>query len=593
MAFSAGAIVSQLTLDRSKFSASMRTVQKQTKQLGGWVKKNSAQFKRMGMVAAAAGAAVLVVFKKMTKQYVETGDMIHKMAIRTSFAATTLSELAFAAEISGADITMLEKGTKKMAKTISDASDGLETYLRVFRKLGLNIEDLLEMSPEEQFFKIGAAIADMENVTLRTAAAVDVFGRSGTMLLPFFKEGAEGIARLRKEAHTLGIIFDEEAAAKAAALKDAQTALTGSVKGLSISILNDLIPVLTDLTKGLTEWFIKNRKHAVGWATTVLKAFELIAKGIETLSIAWDGLKIVVFAVSAAIVDRLIQIAKGIQLIAKASPALTFGFKLIKAENFDEFIKNLTIVSEGYREEVGKGTDAITKTIAKYEAFVATLDKVKTGLNKVKKEQKELATVTTDAALPAARDMTGVLEGAQETLKSYAFATKEVSETQQHFTDLAIANFANMEASMAGFVDAMLSTLEQLAIGEIIPKVMAALPFPINLLAVGGAILAIKTLFKGIRGLAGGGDVERGEPVIVGERGPEIFAPGQAGQVIPMREGMLGKGISLSFNPVFYLSTLDPQTARDVVRDQIGPELLEMFKTKIMLPEFQDALKIT
>ena len=35
MAFQAGAVVSKLTLDRSKFSASIRAVQKQTRTLGG------------------------------------------------------------------------------------------------------------------------------------------------------------------------------------------------------------------------------------------------------------------------------------------------------------------------------------------------------------------------------------------------------------------------------------------------------------------------------------------------------------------------------------------------------------------------------
>ena len=189
MAFQAGAIVSKITLDRSQFSASVKGVKKQTTSMGGWVKKNSAQFKKMGLAIAAMGTAALFTFKKMVKQYVEVGDMVHKMALRTGFAAETLSELAYAADISGADISMLEKGVKKMSKTIVDASYGLETYLRVFRSLGLEVEDLLALSPEEQFMKIGSAIADMEDDTLRTAAAVDVFGRSGTMLLPLFKEG--------------------------------------------------------------------------------------------------------------------------------------------------------------------------------------------------------------------------------------------------------------------------------------------------------------------------------------------------------------------------------------------------------------------
>ena len=249
----------------------------------------------MGIAAIAAGTAVLLVFKKMVKQYVETGDMIHKMALRTGFAATTLSELAYAADISGADITMLEKGVKKMSKTIVDASYGLETYLRVFRSLGLDVKDLMKLTPEEQFLKIGGAIADMENQTLKTAAAVDVFGRAGTMLLPFFKEGSEGIAKLREEAHTLGIIFDEEAAAKAAKLKDAQTALKGSVQGLSIAILNDLIPVITGVTKEFTDWFVNSRKDAKVWTEGLISFFKVIAQGLQGLMLGFQEFQLLVF----------------------------------------------------------------------------------------------------------------------------------------------------------------------------------------------------------------------------------------------------------------------------------------------------------
>ncbi len=407
MAFQAGAIVSKLTLDRSKFSASVKAVRKQTKSLGGWVKKNSAQFKAMGIAAAAAGAAVLLVFKKMVKTYVDTGDMIHKMALRTGFAAETLSELAFAAEISGADITMLEKGTKKMAKTISDASDGLETYLRVFRKMGLEVDDLLKMKPEEQFFKIGAAIAEMENVTLRTAAAVDVFGRSGTMLLPFFKEGAEGIAKLREEAHTLGIIFDEEMAAKAAKLKDAQTALTGSVRGLSTAILNDLIPVITDVVIELTDWFVDTREDAKTWAAGIIEFFKVILKGIQGLSTAFVSFRLLTFEAGAG--------------IAKVGKKTLTWFEKIMKEN-DKWRKrakenekarqrlirieaNLTAVEEGYRKEVEKSAETINNINKDFDDLIASLDSVGKGLKKIKEEAEPAVAPLEKALIPLTRPM--------------------------------------------------------------------------------------------------------------------------------------------------------------------------------------------
>lgn len=410
MAFQAGAIVSQLTLDRSKFSASIKTVRKQTKSLGGWVKKNSGQFKAMGLAATAAGAAVLLVFKKMVKQYIEVGDMVHKMALRTGFAAETLSELAYAADISGADLTMLEKGVKKMSKTIVDASYGLETYLRVFRSLGLDINDLLKMAPEEQFLKIGAAIAEMESDTLRTAAAVDVFGRSGTMLLPLFKEGAEGIEKLRKEAHTLGIIFDTEAAAKAAKLKDAQTALKGSVQGLSIAILNDLIPVLTDVTKEFTAWFVDSRQDATTWAQGLLSFFKVIAQGIQGMMLAFHEFKTMVFE-GGELITRVMRIQlelwmKTIGLLAKFSPA---GSNLRKIyASLGQTLLDLQIIGEGYNEEQEKQIDTMTDIITGFEKFFAVLDNVAKGLKKVKKGTEDTGKAITESLGPFTSWATGI-----------------------------------------------------------------------------------------------------------------------------------------------------------------------------------------
>ncbi len=404
MAFQAGAIVSKLTLDRSKFSASIKAVKKQSKNLGSWVKKNSGQFKAMGLAATAAGVAVLMVFKKMVKQYVETGDMIHKMALRTGFAAETLSELAFAAEISGADITMLEKGTKKMAKTISDASDGLETYLRVFRKLGLEVDDLLKMKPEEQFFTIGAAIAEMENVTLKTAAAIDVFGKSGTMLLPFFKEGAEGIAKLRKEAHLVGEIFDKEMAAKAAKLNDAQRALTGSVRGLSFAILTDLIPVLTTVTKSFTDWFVGTRENAATWAMAIISFFEVIAKGAMTLMAGLQLLQSATFEMASLVTQNIRgyieQLIIGFGALAKVGVPVKGILKDLMQAWVD-----LRAVEEGYSEQQEKHINQAAVIIAGFSEFFKILESVEKKLKDVKKAGKDVITPLEKALIPLTRPL--------------------------------------------------------------------------------------------------------------------------------------------------------------------------------------------
>jgi len=214
------------------------------------------------------------------------------------------------------------------------------------------------------------------------------------------------MAKLREEAHTLGIVFDAEMAAKAAKLKDAQTALKGSITGLSFAILNDLIPVISDVVKDMTDWFVKNRQHAKTWVKSLLGAFQFIARGIQGLMLAWQALKTGVFLVAEAITKEFVKVAKALLWIAKLTP----GTEIFYAAKLEQIIKDLTVVSEGYRDEKEKGIDTMTDIIQKYEAFVATLNKVKAGTKKAKEEQKTLADTLAGEVLPAARDMAGVIE---------------------------------------------------------------------------------------------------------------------------------------------------------------------------------------
>lgn len=222
------------------------------KKAGAGLKKHSAAFKKAGMAMTVAGGAITGAVGLMVKSYMSAGDQVHKMALRTGFGTEALSELKYAAEISGASLDDVEKGVKKMSKTIMDAKDGLATYVRAFDRIGLQAEDLIELSPEDQFDKIARAIAGVENPTIRAATAQEIFGRAGTKLLPLFAAGEEGLDALKQKARDMGVVFDQEAADKAAVLTDSLTTLKGSFQGVSMSIANTLAPVITNIVEKIT-----------------------------------------------------------------------------------------------------------------------------------------------------------------------------------------------------------------------------------------------------------------------------------------------------------------------------------------------------
>ena len=67
------------------------------------------------------------------------------------------------------------------------------------------------------------------------------------------------------------------------------------------------------------------------------------------------------------------------------------------------------------------------------------------------------------------------------------------------------------------------------------------------------AALKAVTSFFGFPGFAQGGAVSKGRPIIVGERGPELFVPNQTGQITQNARGIGGQGAVVNFN----ITTLD------------------------------------
>jgi len=220
------------------------------------------KFAKTGAIMVAAGAAITAGLFKMADSYTKAGDEVAKMAKRTGFTTESLSELRHAAKLSGSDISALEKGVKRMSSSIEDAKDGLETYTRSFDKLGISIDEIKDMAPEEQFWTIANALADLEDETTKAALAQDFFGRAGTDLLPMLAAGTDGIAAMRQEAHDLGIVFDAEAAAKAEAFQDSLTKLKGALAGLGAEIIDDLTPIMMGWIDKVTEVIGKIKEWA-------------------------------------------------------------------------------------------------------------------------------------------------------------------------------------------------------------------------------------------------------------------------------------------------------------------------------------------
>jgi len=214
----------------------------------------------IGTKMSLAGAAIVTPLLASAKSFSDVGDALDKMSARTGISVEALSEIGFAADQSGTSLDDVETAVRKMQKTIAASAGGSKQATEALSELGLSAEQLLRLSPEDQFTAISKRLSEISDPALRAAATMGVFGKSGTSLLPLIGD----LQALRAEARALGFTMSTDDAKAAAALNDAfgrlktavQTvtnALGAALTPLLIEVSDQIVAVLGDIRRWINE----------------------------------------------------------------------------------------------------------------------------------------------------------------------------------------------------------------------------------------------------------------------------------------------------------------------------------------------------
>lgn len=142
--------------------------------------------------AASAVARGLVDLEDRVEKLGNTAD---KLGVSFEFIQT----LEEAGNRSGVSIESVSTAFGKLQKVLAGADEESKAATEALSKLGVSFADLENLSPEEQIRLIGEKLQGIEDPAKRTAAAMQIFGKSGADLIPFFNNltpAADDIERL-------------------------------------------------------------------------------------------------------------------------------------------------------------------------------------------------------------------------------------------------------------------------------------------------------------------------------------------------------------------------------------------------------------
>ncbi len=281
-AIRAGAAYIELSTRDSKLVKGLSNASKKLKAFG-------ASLGAMGLKLTAAGGAIVAPLVGMAKQFADVGADLDDMSQRTGVSVQALSELGFAAEMSGSNLEQLGSALFRMRRRIANAATGGGPAARALRDLGIAAGELTQLPVEQQFDQIVRALAGVENESLRAQYAFEILGDGAKALMPLLNQGADGIEAFRKQARDLGITISDDDAASAAALADAWDILKRSLSAVTIQLGAALAPLLTETigraTKFITaivNWVKQNKALVV----TIFKiAAAVVGAGVALIAL--------------------------------------------------------------------------------------------------------------------------------------------------------------------------------------------------------------------------------------------------------------------------------------------------------------------
>jgi hypothetical protein len=131
----------------------------------------------------AAASQVFSGLKRLEDRVENLGNLADRLGVSFQF----IQVLEDAAKRSGSSVDSVAFAFTRLQRTLAGADEESKKVVRALRSVGLAVEDIEGKGAEEQYRIIGDALLRIEDPAKRSAAAIELFGRSGATLLPFFK----------------------------------------------------------------------------------------------------------------------------------------------------------------------------------------------------------------------------------------------------------------------------------------------------------------------------------------------------------------------------------------------------------------------
>lgn len=571
-------------------------------------------------------------FATFTTQLAQWADQLSDTADAYETTVEQVMHLSDALQQSGGHGDNVNKMLGTFVNKLDDAANAGKQAQDSFKKIGISLQDIRDLSSDELFAKTVENLAQIEDPVRRNAAAFDVFGKS--------IRGVD-IVKLNDELHKNSKATDEQIAG----IKDAAASVDMFARSWHdlYRILGEFLgpfakgmaQVFADIVDGVDRLIIGIKKLADALDGVLQKLPRLPAsQGQDELEAVLGGGGFndtyqytrpespesakkpfrggrTVKAAKDTQLDQLLKELRAIEVISEKYKA-TLSYqaqgvqlqteKLFMTENEAQLAQTSFDIEKRRAEQIGQLEDKI-KLARQTGADQKVIDALQQQIDKVNEltdsykdqilsltaqqqtvEQSYLGgfaasyqkyqMMAINNAQVIARSVDVLFNGMTTALTNFIMTGKV---NFREFATAIIAEIVRIQVAAAaakmfsGLISIGLSALSGLASSGSAP-IEGAIPIP-----EGGSITDAAAIGQAMGSYSGprasGGDVNAGSSYLVGENGPELFVPRGNGTIVPNGAGSSGMTVNQNFN----IQAIDPASFNEKVLSTIANNAKTVF----------------
>jgi len=279
------------------------------------------------LAAPMAALGTVAGFTELARSGMEFAQTASRMKQIGGGTVQEMAGLAYAGEHTGVSIESLQSGLKKFSEYLVKTGQGAKPLKQAL----LEQADIFQRMPD------GAE---------KSARAVALFGRNGTLLIPMLNQGREGVEELMKRGIELTGVTD----GMAISAKEFHHALSDTklaAGGLAATLAVNLLPPITRLLDSVTDGIVKFREwtqtsQGLKIALDALLSTALAIAAVKFGGFALGGLETLVGAGSISGLKDLLAALKLLPNAINNAFAVFVGAGAIT--NFKDFIAALKLL---------------------------------------------------------------------------------------------------------------------------------------------------------------------------------------------------------------------------------------------------------